>query len=294
MIDASPRRLKVFKTVVDLGGFNVAAQHLGIAQPSVGAHIAALERQAGHSLLRRRRGARPKLTEAGQAMYDLAADVVRRSEETAHVLSGLKASQARELVVAAHRDLAASFLPPRLRQFSQSNPRVRLVTRIGTIEDVLALIHSGSVQIGILLSSGAFRGVASEVLGTEPLDLVVASSHPLSRRKSIDVASIASFGFITGLRHSRFFKFADRELKAIGLASYDVALELQEATAVKEALRHSRSIACLPRSIVADEIKTGHLAALDLEKPLKPLQIRCVYLDKPGPLGSKLIAAMKR
>jgi DNA-binding transcriptional LysR family regulator len=39
MISASPRRLAVFKNVVDLGGFNAAASRLGIAQPSVGAHV---------------------------------------------------------------------------------------------------------------------------------------------------------------------------------------------------------------------------------------------------------------
>ena len=43
MISASARRLNVFKSVVDCGGFNLAAMQLGIAQPSVGAHIKALE-----------------------------------------------------------------------------------------------------------------------------------------------------------------------------------------------------------------------------------------------------------
>jgi len=50
MISASPRRLTVFKSVVDLGGFNLAAVRLGIAQPSVGAHIKALEAQIGQPL----------------------------------------------------------------------------------------------------------------------------------------------------------------------------------------------------------------------------------------------------
>ena len=43
MISASARRLSVFKAVVEEGGFNRAAMRLDISQPSVGAHVKALE-----------------------------------------------------------------------------------------------------------------------------------------------------------------------------------------------------------------------------------------------------------
>ena len=75
MISASPRRLTVFKSVVDLGGFNAAATELGIAQPSVGAHIRALESQIGQPLFHRQRGSRPKLTKAGEALYTFAVEL---------------------------------------------------------------------------------------------------------------------------------------------------------------------------------------------------------------------------
>src|SRR5262252_3577002 len=114
MISASPRRLTVFKSVVDLGGFNLAATRLGIAQPSVGAHIKALEDQVGQPLFLRRRGARPQLTKAGEAVYAYAVDVLRKSEETTHVLADLRKGEAREIVIAVHRDIASQYLPERL------------------------------------------------------------------------------------------------------------------------------------------------------------------------------------
>ena len=72
MISASARRLSVFKAVADHGGFNLAADRLGIAQPSVGAHIRALERQVGQPLFHRRRGQRSQLTKAGETLYAIA------------------------------------------------------------------------------------------------------------------------------------------------------------------------------------------------------------------------------
>ena len=50
MIATSMRRLEVFLAVVETGRFSQAADRLGIAQPSVSAHIAGLERQIGQSL----------------------------------------------------------------------------------------------------------------------------------------------------------------------------------------------------------------------------------------------------
>lgn len=291
--DTSLRRLKVFKTVVESGGFNAAAQRLGISQPSVGAHMSALERQSGHVLLRRRRGARPQLTEAGRAVLVLAEEAVRRAEEALQALEGLKASQARELTIAAHRDLAASYLPHRLGIFSQKFPRMRVAVRIGTIDDVIALVQSGTVQCGILLTTGAVKGTKSQVVGLEPLDLVVAAAHPLARRSGLTAQDLVAYPFVTGLRQSRYFAMVDHALRSIGIVKYRIALELQEAAAVKEAIRHGQPVACLPRSTVATEVNEGMLVALSLSRSLRPLQIRCIYADKPAPPIARLIASLQ-
>src|SRR4051794_25723185 len=227
MIDASPRRLQVFQQVVDLGSFNAAAARLGIAQPSVGAHIKGLERQVGQALLVRHRGTRPQLTEAGRLVYALAVEVVRRSEATAEKIASIKSSQSREIVIAAHRDLAVSFLPQRLSQFTRKYPKSRVITRIGTIEDVLALVQNNAVQLGVLLAAESLRGISSEIVGHEPLELVVSRAHPLAQRTAVSQQDLRPFPFVTGLRQSSYFRIVEGALRSIGMASYDVALELQ-------------------------------------------------------------------
>ncbi len=293
MIEASPRRLMVFKLVVDLGGFNAAADRLGIAQPSVGAHVKALERQAGHSLLMRHRGAKPQLTEAGRVVYAMAAEIVRLSEDAAQRLANLKAKQTREIVMAVHRDLAASFLPPRLSLFQKKHPRSRVVTRIGTIEDVLTLVESGAVELGILLSSGPVQSLRSEIVGREPLQLIAQKNHPLARLKAVTAAELKKYPFVTGLRDSRYFQMADRALRASGLETYDIALELQESASIREALRHGHYLTCLPGCTSASDLASGALVALDLAQPLPPLQIRCVYGAEPSTLAQRIIKVLQ-
>jgi DNA-binding transcriptional LysR family regulator len=277
MISASPRRLAVFKNVVDLGGFSAAATRLGIAQPSVGAHVKALESQLGQPLFKRHRGAKPRLTKAGEAVYAFALDVLRRAEETTNALADLKAAQAREITIAAHRDVALTFLPERLAVFARQYPTARIVTRIGTVENVLALVRAQTAQLGLVLSSGPVSGMQSKVLMHEPLDLVAAPRHPLAGKTVVTAEDLIAFPFVTGLRDSRYFQMVDSVLERIGVTGYAVAMELQESSAVKEVLRHSEAIACLPGCTVRGEIKAGTLAALHLAVEPESLELRCVY-----------------
>jgi DNA-binding transcriptional LysR family regulator len=277
MISASSRRLTVFKSVVDLGGFNLAASELGIAQPSVGAHVKALEAQVGQPLFHRTRGSKPKLTKAGEAVYAYAVDVLQKSKETSQALHELRQDAAHEIALAVHRDIAVNFLPGRLKAFADRHPDARVVTRIGTIDEVIELVRTGKVDLGLFLADGAVAGIRSEVVSYEPLALVVSPTHPLAGRTAVTPVDLSGQSFITGLRTSRFFEFVRAALESIGITHYDIAMEVQEAATVKEMVRHGDGIACLPRCTVAIELATGALAEFKFGAPLPNLQLRCGY-----------------
>ncbi len=292
MISASPRRLSVFKSVVDLGGFNAAAAQLGIAQPSVGAHIRALETQVGQPLFHRQRGSRPKLTKAGEALYTFAVDLLRRSEEATHALNDLRKIGAQEIAIAVHRDLLSDHYSAWLATFARRHPRAKIVTRTGTIEDVIALIREREVALGLFLSSGQVEGLRSEILSHEPLLLVVSPRHPLASRARVSPEDVARHPFVAGLRGSRFVEMADAALRQIGIAAFDVAMELQELIAVKEMVRHGAGIACLPACTVHAEIAAGALVALDLGAKLPALEIRCGYRAPLTGVARQFVAAI--
>jgi DNA-binding transcriptional LysR family regulator len=289
MITASPRRLSVFKTVVDHGGFNLAAATLGIAQPSVGAHIKALEIQVGQPLFYRTRGTRPQLTKAGEALYAYTLTALKVAEEASHRLFDLRATGARTISLAVHRDLTPRFLSTRIASFADRHPKVRIVTRIGIIEDVLDLVRRNEVNVGIFLTSGAISGLRSHVLAHEPLALVVAQNHPLARRHAVTPADLADFTFITGLRGSRYVRLVQRALARIGVEHIDVAMEVQESQAMKELVRHGTGIACLPRSTVDEDLANHQLTALNLATAIEPLEIRCTYREPADEITKQFI-----
>jgi len=293
MISASPRRLSVFKSVVDLGGFNLAATRLGIAQPSVGAHIKALEQQIGQPLFHRHRGSKPQLTKAGEAVYAFAVDVLQKSAETTHALATMRKAEAQEITIGVHRDIATQFLPGRLATFARKHPGVRVVTRIGTIDEVIELVRSQAVHLGLFLASGPIGGIRSEVLAHEPLTLVVSPQHPLAARAKVSPVDVGRYPFVTGLRGSRYVALVRAALKTMGIERFDVAMELQESAAVKEMVRHGAGIACLPRCTVTAELAAGTLAALNLAVPPQDLELRCGYRAPLAAAARRFVLAMK-
>ena len=294
MISASPRRLTVFKSVVDLGGFNLAAARLGIAQPSVGAHIKALEQQIGQPLFQRHRGSKPKLTKAGEAVYAFAVEILQKSAETTQALASMRKAEAQEIVIGVHRDIATQFLPERLAAFARKHPGVRVVTRIGTIDEVIELIRSQAIHLGLFLASGSVSGIRSEVLAHEPLTLVVSPQHPLAARASVSPADVGRYPFVTGLRGSRYFELVQAALKSMGVERFDVAMEMQESAAVKEMVRHGAGVACLPRCTIVPEVAAGLLTEIGLTVALPDLQIRCGYRAVLSAAGRQFVQAMRR
>jgi DNA-binding transcriptional LysR family regulator len=278
MISASPRRLSVFKSVVDCGGFNLAAAEIGIAQPSVGAHIKALEAQVGHPLFQRSRGRRPQLTKAGEALYAYAVEILHQSQLTSQTLAAIRSSAHQELVIAVSRCLAPYFLPVRLNAFRADHPRIRVVTRIGTTDDVIAQVRTRSVHLGIFFASGPFSGLRSAVIEKLPLVLVVSPNHPLAGHKKLPAAVLKQYPFITGISGSLFNKMADAALATIGIRSYEVAMELEESAAAKEVVRHGTGIAYLPRCTVTAELSSGSLVELTPKMPMPALEVRYGYV----------------
>ena len=282
MISASARRLSVFKAVVDLGGFNLAADRLGIAQPSVGAHIKALERQVGQPLFYRRRGIRSRLTKAGETLYAYAVEVLEKSRQASVTLTELRSTGSSEIALAAQRAISQYFLPRYLASFSKHRPDVRLVTRTGTTEDVFELVRSQAVDMGLFPALGPVAGISSQMLFNEPLVLLVAPSHPLARRSQIEPRELARHAFVCGLKDSHYFRMIDLVLRRIGVPEYEVAMELQDFAAVKEVARHGGGIACEMLGCVQAELDAGLLVALPLSGPKPTMQVRCALQSHPA------------
>jgi DNA-binding transcriptional LysR family regulator len=182
-------QLRAFLAVAERRHFTKAARALGMAQPSVSAHVRRLEAEIGQTLFHRLRGS-VALTPAGEALLPFARRIVADVEAATaelHEVGGLARGR---LAVGATPSLAATLLPAVLSRFHAAYPGIDLVVRESGSRELVAALEEGTVDIALVILP-----VRQDVLQTEPLlreELVVAvaKTHPLASRHSLSVSEL--------------------------------------------------------------------------------------------------------
>jgi LysR family transcriptional regulator, low CO2-responsive transcriptional regulator len=277
MISTSMRRLEVFLAVVETGRFSLAAEQLGITQPSVSAHIAGLERQIRQPLFLRNPGRTPSLSHAGKSLLAYATDVVCKSREAADELTNMRSSGTEELTIAAQRCIANHLLPPLLTDFMREHPKVNMTVNSEIQENVIALVNTGQVDFGLFLGLQRVGGLPSEVIGYQPLALVVSPTHELASRGRVTPEELRCYPFVGGLKDSHFAKLVDMALRKIHVCDQQYVLRLQDATALTAVARRGVGIHCTPLCNVEGEIRAGLLKQVPISVEPAPLQIRLAF-----------------
>ncbi len=149
--------MRVFKAVLDHGGFTAAAHALGASQPFVSRTIAALEARLGVKLLHRSTRGR-RLTEEGQRYLQASSQIIDAVEQADQLASVGHAAASGDLRVSAPADLGTSLLVPLVPRFLDDNPGIRLSLQLSNepvqlFEDNIDIaIHSGRIRDTMLRS----------------------------------------------------------------------------------------------------------------------------------------------
>lgn len=117
--------VRVLLAVDEEGSFTAAAQRLGVAQPTVGRQVAALE-AALHVTLVERVGRGVALTEAGRALAEHAREMGEGARKLVLTASGRSVEPAGIVTLSASEVFAAHVLPPILMTIRAAHPRILL------------------------------------------------------------------------------------------------------------------------------------------------------------------------
>lgn len=182
-------QLRAFLAVAEERHFTRAAHALGIAQPSVSAHVRRLERETGTPLFHRMKG-NISLTPAGEALLPFARRIVADVDAATTELREVDGLARGRLAVGATPSLAATLLPAVLSRFHAAYPGIDLVVRESGSRELVAALEEGTVDVALVILP-----VRQDVLQTQPLlreELVVAvaKTHPLATRRSISVSEL--------------------------------------------------------------------------------------------------------
>src|SRR6185312_4444397 len=136
------RRLQVLVEVDRCGSFSAAALALGMSQPAVSQHVAALERAVGLALVER--GSRPvALTEAGHALVGHARGVLQRVDAAEQELGELAGRRRARLRLGGFPTALATLVPGVLAEYGRLRPEVSLSVVGDHMQRLLPRLHAG-------------------------------------------------------------------------------------------------------------------------------------------------------
>ncbi len=118
-------KLRIFHEAAEAGSFTHAGEKLGMSQSAVSRQVSALETELNVTLFNRHaRGL--KLTEQGEMLYRTAHDVFQKLQTTQTKLADSKTKPFGELRVSTTVALGSSWLAPRIGEFIDLYPDIRV------------------------------------------------------------------------------------------------------------------------------------------------------------------------
>lgn len=273
----SVRRIEVLATVAETGSLSAAAARLGISQPSVSEHIAALERRLGKVLIERRRGHAAQLTAAGQEWLVQARPLLQHSRQLADAGASRPARPSR-VVIATHPLLSAHVLSGVLAAFAQAHPDVELVVQTGSPETCLAGVREGATDVAYVLSNRALAGLGCRTVGWERYIFIAAPDHPLARREAIAPAELARHDFVRGPSGVMLSQEVEQIFHQLGIGAVKAASRTVDGTVSRNLVARGVGLHFTLEKSVRAELLAGTLVRLDVAAPATGIAVQEVSL----------------
>src|ERR1700722_3258784 len=161
-------RLKILDEVARRGSLSAAAHALDYTQSAISQQIAALEAEAGMTLLQRHpRGV--SLTAAGQTLMGHAEGILARLESAEAALGAIAGLRGGRLRMASFPTAGATLMPLAIASFRARHPEVELTLAEGEPEQIAPRLSAGEFDLALLFE---FDGSATqqEITRTELLE----------------------------------------------------------------------------------------------------------------------------
>ena len=227
------KQLRAFISVVKLGTLTRAAEALYVSQPTISLQLQALERELGVVLMDRRRR-RINLTDAGEALYELARPLVEGWETLDRDFqSKVKGLQAGRLVIAAGTSTIQYLLPELVRRYRERFPAVQLQLANVTGKDGLALLRADAADFAV----GSMLDVPNDIAWApvhhyDPM-LIMPPDHPLALKDKITLQDLSPYGLILPPQRLSTYRLVDLVFQQ-SQVPYHVAIEVGGWDVIKE------------------------------------------------------------
>ncbi|WP_404343890.1 LysR family transcriptional regulator [Vreelandella venusta] len=196
MSDYEIRLVRIFKTVVECGGFTAAETTLGISRSAISQHMSDLESRLGFSLCQRGRGGF-SLTEEGKEIYQAGLTLLTALETFKSDVNALHHTIKGELNIGITDNLVtlpAMDVTHALAALTAPHHAVTVNIHMEPSDAVIRGVMDGHLHVGVVPAVNLPTSLETRLLYDEPSYLYCSAEHPLFRLpdEALSLSQIAS------------------------------------------------------------------------------------------------------
>lgn len=266
--------LKVFLTVATERSFSRAGEKLLRTQPAVSIAIQRLESDLKEKLIDRS-GRELLLTDAGRVVLEYARRFQNLESELENALRELKDNYAGRLCIGANESTSL-YLIQNIEQYRRLFPKVKVQVRRSESSKIPSQLLDGELELGVISYDPNDDHLASEIIYTDRLTLIVSPRHRFAKREEISISELDMETFIAHNVLSPYREVVLREFQRHKVP-LNMDVEMPTVETIRRLVQDNEGVAFLPRMCVEPEIRRGLLCEIRVKELSVERKIRLVY-----------------
>ena len=292
------RQLDTFLEVARQRSMSLAAEKLHVSQPAVSMQMRLLEEAIGMPLYEQL-GRGIQLTDAGQDFLHYAGDAITQLKHLEDAMAQRR-GLGKGRVELAFASTAKYFVPMLLVCFRKQFPDVEVVLQIHNRENIMNLLARNEIDLVIMGHAPESIDCQATAFATNPLGMISAPEHPLSRRRRAPLSILNGQEFVVRESGSGTRQAMERLFSEHGITPR-IVMEMPSNETIKQAVMAGMGLSFLSLRTIRHELSSGHLTLLDIEglpivrhwyvthlstKRLSPAakRLKAFLIDEAGPL----------
>lgn len=196
MLRFTLRQIEYAVAIQDRGSVAAASVALGVAQPTLSASLAKLEKQTGIQLFIRRHAQGVSPSPAGIRFLAEARNLLSFAQDLQRETAAVGIAIEGTLSLGSFTTIAPAYVPQLVASFTASHPRAAVRLAEGTQDQLLDGLHGGQHDLVLLYDVDMPDDLAVTILASFEPYVVLPAKHRLTRHRHVPLAALKSEPFI--------------------------------------------------------------------------------------------------
>lgn len=210
------KQMRAFVAVAKTQSFTEACEAVHLSQPALSIAIKNLEEEVGGQLLMRTTRTLA-LTAEGEAFLPTAQRLLADWDNALEEVHNRFALRRGKVALAAMPSFALNQLPRAIMAYRQNYPQINVAIHDVIAEDVIEMVRSGRVEVGVGFDPGETEDLRFEPLFEDQLVAVIPKEHPLLVHERITWSQLLEGDFMALQRPSSIRLLMEQQLEERGI-----------------------------------------------------------------------------